>query len=135
MPLGRGSTAARASFANGRNLREVGLHQCPSERNGEGVPVGSLGVPSHVPSYPQTPAKVRGFSPIASGFTAETDWLLEECGFEIGVPIQASADRLVFDRVDALLQRQRQVDLLAEDPPGGQPLEIMPIESDKTSVG
>jgi hypothetical protein len=28
-----------------------------------------------------------------------------------------------------------QVDLLAEDPPGGQPLDIMPIESDKTSVG
>ena len=27
------------------------------------------------------------------------------------------------------------VDLLAEDPPGGQPLDIMPIESDKTSVG
>jgi hypothetical protein len=28
-----------------------------------------------------------------------------------------------------------QVDLLAEDPPGGQPLDILPIESDKTSVG
>jgi hypothetical protein len=26
---------------------------------------------------------VRGFSPIASGFTAETDWLLEEAGFEL----------------------------------------------------
>jgi hypothetical protein len=77
MPQGRGSTAARASFANGRNLREVGLHQFPSERNGEGVSVRSLRVPSHVPSHPQTPAKVRGFSPIASGFTAETDWLLE----------------------------------------------------------
>jgi len=26
---------------------------------------------------------VRGFSPIASGFTAETDWLLEQAGFEL----------------------------------------------------
>src|SRR4029077_19457156 len=76
----------RASFANGQNLREVGLHQCPSERNGEGVPVRSLRVPSHVPSQPQTAAKVRGSSPIASGFTAETDWLLEEAGFELSVP-------------------------------------------------
>jgi hypothetical protein len=86
MPQGRGSTAARASFANGRNLPDVGLHQCPSERRGEGVPVGSLRVPSHVPSQPQTAAKVRGFSPIASGFTAETDWLLEQSGFELWVP-------------------------------------------------
>jgi hypothetical protein len=30
---------------------------------------------------------VRGFSPIASGFTAETDWLLEEGGFELVVPL------------------------------------------------
>ena len=51
-----------------------------------GVPVRSLRVPSHVPSHPQTAAKVRGFSPIASGFTAETDWLLEEGGFELSVP-------------------------------------------------
>ena len=83
MPQGRGSTAARASFANGRNLREVGLHQCPLERNGKGVPVGSLRVPSHVPSHPQTAAKVRGFSLTASGFTAETDWPLEGSGFEL----------------------------------------------------
>ena len=54
-----------------------------SERKGEGVPVRSLRVPSHVPRQPQTAAKVRGFSPIASGFTAETDWLLEEDGFEL----------------------------------------------------
>ena len=77
----------RASFANGQNFREVGLHQCPSERKGEGVPVRSLRVPSHVPSHPQTAAKVRGFSPIASGFTTETDWLLEESGFEPSVPL------------------------------------------------
>src|SRR6266436_9389473 len=40
-------------------------------------------------SRPQPPAdrrQVRGFSPIASGFTAETDWLLEGAGFEPSVP-------------------------------------------------
>jgi hypothetical protein len=51
------------------------------------VPVRSLRVPSHVPSHPQTAAKVRGVSPIASGFTAETDWLLEEGRFEPSVPL------------------------------------------------
>ena len=78
---------SRASFANGQNFREVGLHHCPSERKGEGVPVRSLDVPSHVPSHPQTAAKVRGFSPTTSRFTAETDWLLEESGFELLVPL------------------------------------------------
>jgi hypothetical protein len=29
---------------------------------------------------------VWGFSPSDSGFTAETDWLLEETGFEPSVP-------------------------------------------------
>ena len=76
----------RASFANGQDFREVGLHQCPSERKGEGGPVRSLPVPSHVPSHPQTAAKVRGFSVTASGFTAETDCLLEQRGFELTVP-------------------------------------------------
>ena len=80
------ATAGRASLQTIRNFREVGLHQCPSERKGEGVPVRSLRVPSHVPSHPQTTAKVRGFSPIAAGFTAETDWLLEERRFELSVP-------------------------------------------------
>jgi hypothetical protein len=77
----------RASFANGQNFREVGLHQCPPERKGEGVPVHSLHVPSHVPSHPQTAAKARDFSLTASGFTAETDWLLEQAGFELPVPL------------------------------------------------
>jgi hypothetical protein len=36
---------------------------------------------------PRTAAKVRGFSHKASGFTAETDWLLEEAGFELLVPL------------------------------------------------
>jgi hypothetical protein len=70
-----------------QNLPEVGLHQCPSERKGEGGPVRSLHVPSHVPSHPQNAAKVRGFSPSASAFTAETDCLLEGTGFEPAVPL------------------------------------------------
>src|SRR2546423_5974416 len=76
----------RASLQTVRTFQEVGLHQCPSERKGEGGPVRSLCVPSHVPSHPQTAAKVRGFSLTASGFTAETDWLLEQRGFELSVP-------------------------------------------------
>ena len=48
-------------------------------------------MPSHVPSHPQTAAKVRGFSPTASEFTAETDWLLEESGFELLVPSAISS--------------------------------------------
>ena len=69
----------------------MGLHQCPSERNGEGGPVRRLYVPSHVPSHPQTAAEVRGFSLTAAGFTAETDWLLEETGFEPSVPPSSCA--------------------------------------------
>jgi hypothetical protein len=65
-----------------QNFREVGLHQCPSERKGEGVPVRSL----HVPSHPQNAAKVRAFLGAAPGFTAETDCLLEQAGFELAVP-------------------------------------------------
>jgi hypothetical protein len=53
----------------------------PVREKGEGVPSRSLHVPSHVPSDTQT-AKVRDFSPTTSEFTAETDWLLEETGFE-----------------------------------------------------
>jgi hypothetical protein len=68
-------------------LLEVGLHQCPSERKGEGGPVRSLHVPSHVPNHPQNAAKVRSFSRTASAFTAETDCLLERSGFEPLVPL------------------------------------------------
>src|ERR1700719_1985548 len=91
MPQAAAPPRPRVAFANGQNFREVGLHQCPSERKGEGVPVRSLRVPSHVPSHPQTAAKVRGFSLTASGFTAETDWLLEEAGFELSVPPERKA--------------------------------------------
>jgi hypothetical protein len=40
-------------------------------------------------------------------------------------------------RVDfrADVRAGNRVDLLAEDRPGGQPLDVTPIESDKTSVG
>jgi hypothetical protein len=41
---------------------------------------------SHVPSLTQTAAKLRGFSPTAPGFTAETDSPLEGDGFEPSVP-------------------------------------------------
>jgi hypothetical protein len=76
----------------------VGLHQCPSERKGEGGPVRSLHVPSHVPSHPQNAAKVRGFSRTASAFTAETDCLLEQAGFELPVPlVDAALDALADD--------------------------------------
>src|SRR5258706_11767185 len=44
----------------------------PKERSG-----GQLLSP-HVPSHAQTAAKVRGLSPTALGFTAETDSALEE---------------------------------------------------------
>jgi hypothetical protein len=91
-PRPRPHPRSRVSLQTVRTFREVGLHQCPSERKGEGVAVRSLHVPSHVPSHPQTAAKVRGFSPAASGFTAETDWLLEEGGFELVVPLCLGID-------------------------------------------
>ena len=69
-----------------RTLREVGLHQCLSERKGKGVPVRRLHVLSHVPSDPQTAAKVRDFSRAAPLCTGETDSPLEEDGFEPSVP-------------------------------------------------
>ena len=53
---------------------------------GRGGPVRGLRVPSHVPSLPQDAAKLRGFFRTASAFTAETDCLLEESGFELMVP-------------------------------------------------
>jgi hypothetical protein len=83
----------RVVLRQGQNLLEVGLHQCPSERKGEGGPVRSQHVPSHVPSHAQNAAKVRGFSHTASAFTAETDCLLEQAGFEPLVPLQNRRNR------------------------------------------
>jgi hypothetical protein len=65
----------------------------PVREKGRGSPVRSLPAPSHVPSHPQTAAKVRGFSLTASGFTAETDWLLEGDGFEPLVPLRLGGAR------------------------------------------
>src|SRR5438874_498165 len=87
-------TAAPRIICKRQNFPEVGLHQCPSERKGEGGPVRSLHVPSHVPSQPQNAAKVRGFSLSAPRFTAETDWLLEESGFEPLVPSPCAPETL-----------------------------------------
>jgi hypothetical protein len=40
---------------------EVGLYRCPSERKGEGAPVRSLQVPSHVRSHRRPPPKCGAF--------------------------------------------------------------------------
>src|SRR5438309_2850546 len=87
MPQAASPPRPRVGLQTVRTFGRWDCIKCPSERKGEGVPVRSLGVPSHVPSHPQTAAQVRGFSPIASGFTAETDWLLEGAGFEPSVPL------------------------------------------------
>jgi hypothetical protein len=65
----------------------------PVREKGRGVLARSLHVPSHVPSHPQTAAKVRGFSLTASEFTAETDCLLEQRRFELMVPPRTPAFR------------------------------------------
>src|SRR5438093_94899 len=63
-----------------------GLHQCPSEKKGEGQPVGG----QHVPFSGLVQAHIRGerrsFVPVAAEGTSETDWLPEEDGFELPVP-------------------------------------------------
>src|ERR1700731_1393503 len=91
MPPGRGPTAAARRL---QTVRTFGRWDCINARQRERAKesrFAALRVPSHVPSHPQTAAKVRGFSPIASGFTAETDWLLEEAGFELSVPPERKA--------------------------------------------
>jgi hypothetical protein len=42
---------------------------------------------------------VRGFSHTAPGFTAETDWLLERAGFELSVPLRATAPAISFPEI------------------------------------
>ena len=61
----------------------------PVREKGRRSPGSQLALPFSRPSHPQTAAKVRGFSPIASRFTAETDWLVEGDGFEPSVPRKA----------------------------------------------
>jgi hypothetical protein len=67
-----------------------GTAAMPVREKGRRSPGSQPARPFYVPSHPQTAAKVRGFSPIASGFTAETDWPLEESGFEPSVPLSKS---------------------------------------------
>jgi hypothetical protein len=57
-------------------------------------------------SRPQTTAKVRGFSVTASGFTAETDWLLEESGFEPLVPLNLRRRHLSVSKRMSLARRR-----------------------------
>jgi hypothetical protein len=42
---------------------------------------------SHVPFAEQTAAKPRGSAYAAQRCTGETDWLAEEAGFELSVPV------------------------------------------------
>jgi hypothetical protein len=65
----------------------------PAREKGRRSPDRRQPVPSHVPSDTLTAAKVRGFLPTAPGCTAETDWLLEEGGFEPLVPPQSQHNR------------------------------------------
>jgi hypothetical protein len=63
-----------------------GTASMPVREKGRRRPGSQPARPLSCPQPPADRAKVRGFSPIASGFTAETDWLLEEDGFEPSVP-------------------------------------------------
>src|SRR5262249_45111494 len=69
-----------------RRSPQVGLRQCPLERNGQMSGHTTNPFPSLVPLPVQTGAKARGFSPTAPEFTAETDSALEGDGFEPSVP-------------------------------------------------
>ena len=116
MPQAAAPPRPRVVLRQCQNLLEVGLHQCPSERKGEGVPVRSLHVPSHVPSHPQNAAKVRGFSLTAPGFTAETDWLLERSGFEPLVPAPSRTCAEPYRATEKLV-RASMPDVRAAKPP------------------
>ena len=83
MPQGRGSTRPA------RHLQTVGTFgrwDCINARQRERAKEARFAA---CPSLLTSPAagKVRGFSLTAAGFTAETDWLLEEGGFELMVPL------------------------------------------------
>jgi hypothetical protein len=86
----------------------------PVREKGRRRPVRFLQVPSHVPSQPQTAAKVPGFSLTATRFTAETDWLLEEAGFEPSVPGDGGFGRI---RAHATRVRNRRT-LIVSQPVG-----------------
>ena len=79
-------TLARPGVVGTLRTLEVGLHQCPSERNGQMSRCSASSSPSLVPLAVQTGAKAPGFSPTAPEFTAETDSPQEGDGFELTVP-------------------------------------------------
>jgi hypothetical protein len=82
-------------------------------------------VPSHVPSYPQTAAKARPVSRAASGFTAETDWLLEGDGVELSsIQRAVSYSPTARARPLGLLQHQRR-DRRADADSGPVPPRVM----------
>ena len=65
------------------------------QRKRSRAPVRSRHVPLSRPQPPQTAAKLRGFSPTAPGFTAETDSPLEREGFEPSVPRERDGPRAI----------------------------------------
>ena len=77
-----------AVTANHPSFHKVGLHQCPSEKKGQGAPGHRQPVPSRVPFARQTAPKPRASSYAASRFTTEKDSLAEGNAFEISVPRQ-----------------------------------------------
>ena len=76
-----------AVTANHPSFHKVGLHQCPSEKKGQGAPGHRQPVPSRVPCAGQTAPKPGVSTYAASPFTAEKDSLAEEGGFELVVPL------------------------------------------------
>src|ERR1700738_2847708 len=83
---GRGPTAA---FTSSHTVGTFRRWDCinAGQRKRSRAPVRSRHVPLSRPQPPQTAAKLRGFSPTAPGFTAETDSPLEGAGFEPSVPL------------------------------------------------
>ena len=83
----RGPTAAARDLQTVRTLARwdcINARQREKAKESRFLPSASL---LTSPATPQTAAKVRGFSFTASWFTAETDSLLEEAGFELVVPL------------------------------------------------
>jgi len=74
---------------------EVGLDQCPAERNAQMSGCPASPSCSLVPLAVQTGAKARRLSLTALEFSAETDSPLEGTGFEPSVPLLRKVSRLL----------------------------------------
>ena len=85
-PHAAGHHPRLARLANGLSFREVGLHQCPTEKNSQGVTARGQRVPSHVPNPHADRRGCRAFGLQRRQFTTETDSPLEGDGFEPSVP-------------------------------------------------